>query len=796
MHIRSRVKVPLFISFLAILIMYFSYVTIETPILGIYATEDDYGNYIVDRVENGGRAAQEGIISGDIILFVDDMEPDRNYSLRNFEVIEQAERVTLQHADSTIEQISFIKNWTSNMTVHELVIQFIVPWMFLLLFISMSIFLYRKGKKDRSTQSLIYFFLTVGITYFSSIASVRGDPLGKVTLFTLLPMIPYVFIHFMNVYLERYNVRFINKKYYRIMIFVNLSAAIVHAVLVVIDIHFASVFTIFKSIVSALFVIGFANCIISLIILYVKYRKTNLNALFKILLASHAVAFFPFVLMNLLPILLFKVELLPPPFTTFFIFVLPLSFMYLFTSNTLFDIDFIFTRFKYYISIALIPALSVMFFITVIESLDYEQTWVKWFQVCFVIYAGMILFLYLKEQIDYKVRPKLFKQMYSFQDSLDRFSAKMTKVMRPKDLEEVLLQEINMMIPLSTCRFLVVDMETRKVEAKDGQPIHEEEVAAFLRMGDGYQVAGMNSWKDGLALVVGKRKESYHLIWLSSKSNQTHFNVDELRWLKTIAHYTSIVHENLYLIENLLGDLESEMSKEKAHAPWVLRLLFCLSENERRRLASDLHDSALQDQLLWFRRLEAAMIDYKMSNELSIEMGHIREGLLDVIYQIRETCNELRPPLLKELGLVEALESLIEHIQLQVNFAVRFQACSLNCALNEEQITSVYRIIQELLRNTEKHARANLVIIDLKQQGGWIMLNYKDNGVGMELANLKASFRHMGLSGLKERVSSLEGKVDFYSEPGQGFEVKIVLPTRWTNNRDEREENIDSYLIS
>lgn len=778
------------------LVAYFCIIIIFTPLIGIFVKQDSNGQYIIANVEKIGRADRMGIKPGDIVLYAEGKKPSNLYSVRTFSVIEQVNEVTIQHIDGTIEKYHFESDWLKNISSQELVFQFIVPWMFLLVFAAMSAFIFRKGKKDKSAVSLTLFFLSVGITYFSSIAAYRSDPLGKITLFGILPLIPYLFMHFMNVYLERYNVKFINKRVFNIMLYINIAAGIVHAAIILIDFQIGDISIISRPLMASLLFIGYIICLVSLIYAYSKYRSSRLNALFKILLTSHIVAFTPFVSMNLLPLMFFGFELLPATFTTLFILILPLSFMYLFTSNTLFDIDFMITRFKYYNSIALIPAVLIMFLIAIIENVMYEQTWIKWFQVFFVIYAGVTLFLYLKEYIDNKAKPKLFKQMYNYQDSIDRFSAQLTRVMKRSDLEELLQQEFTLMMPLSHYAFLSFNGPTGKIESQDtALPIqHLEEV--LLKSSEMFKVASIYETERGLLLVIGKHKDKLHLIWIGNKINHTSFNVDELRWLKSITHFTSIVHENLYLIENLLEGIESEMQKEKSASPWVLRLLFCLSENERRRLASDLHDSALQDQLLWYRRLETAMLDYKMSEELHEELGNVREGLLDVIFQIRETCNELRPPLLKELGLIEAIESLIEHIQLQVNFAVRFIAEPIQESLNEEQLTSIYRIVQELLRNTAKHARAKIVRIELQQKDNYIHLNYRDDGIGMDINKMKSSFSHMGLSGLKERVSSLEGNIEFVSAKGKGFQVKIIIPVTWTKSRGEREDYIDSYLIS
>lgn len=294
--------------------------------------------------------------------------------------------------------------------------------------------------------------------------------------------------------------------------------------------------------------------------------------------------------------------------------------------------------------------------------------------------------------------------------------------------------------------------------------------------------------------MTGNYGTTQHVLWIDEKVNHTSLNMDEKNWLKTIAHYSGIVYENLYLIEGLIENLEMEMKSQREAPSWVLRLIFTLSENERRRLASDLHDAALQDQLIWYRKLESLMLDYPMEDGLLEQLDQIKEGLLDVIHQIRQTCNELRPPLLKEMGIVEALEQLIQQEQIRSNYSVTLRAEPTVIELNDVQILAVYRIVQELLRNADKHAGASQILIELEQRDSELYFYYKDDGRGLQLTELTDSFKHMGISGIKERVRSLDGDIVFHSEPGKGFEVQLTLPMN--PHSEEGGENDDSYFAS
>ncbi|WP_211234313.1 ATP-binding protein [Paenibacillus taiwanensis] len=739
--------------------------------------KDESNQYVVSEVTPFDKADEYGIKRGEVVLEVDGMPPSNNLFVTKFGNIEQVDSLLVRKLDGTVEAIQIDHDWLANMRSGTLFFHILVPSLVLVVFLLMSCVVYAKRKDDKAARLLILFFVCIGIIYFSSPVSGKLDLVARV-LISLLPLGFCLFMYFMNAYLSRYRIKFVNNYILHLLSIIVLLQCVAK-MLFHIDIIKADI----SGTISAMYysTIVFANvvCLYRLIALFIQYRFTKLNPLFKFMLAAHSLAFVPFVTMNVISLSLFRVQLLPAYFTTLFVLVLPISYMYLITSNRLFDIDFILTRFKYYTSLALVPSLLVLFFLAIIYNANYDHTWVQWFQIFVVIHIGFTLFLYLKEQVDYKFRPKLFKQMYSYQDSLDRFSRSMARVMKKEDLIRAIEQEVTSMLPLSRFQFLTVNSSHARVNPSPTNDVDHDIAKYLLANVESLQVAEVITMPQGVALIVGQRKEEIHVIWIGNKSNRTLFNVDELRWLKTIANYTSIVYENLHFLDNFMEQLEDEMRQtQSSTSPWLLRLLFLLSENERRRLGSDLHDSALQDQLIWYRRLETFMADNKIPKHMQNELYQIKEGLLDVIHQIRETCNELRPPLLTELGVVEAVEFLTDHLQLQVNFAVVLQAKPVTATLSEEQITAVYRIMQELLRNTEKHAKANKVVIDIEEDDTHIYLAYKDDGVGMNLDNLQSSFSHMGLSGIRERVISLEGEIEFHAEEGRGFAVSMKIPIK------------------
>lgn len=780
-HTTAILFLVLFVS----LLIYLTAVIIKVPIIGAYVTQLDEGRYVVQALAPAGQAHLSGMTVGDVIVEVNDQPANEFNNLQKYNSLEYADNVLISRQGQPLTYLSFAKAWSGEHSLMEILLQLYIPGFSLFVFCAFSAFLYIKRRDDKAAIMLIMFFLSIGLSYYSSVASSLRDPVGLSIIYVVLPQIPLLYMSFMNIYLRRFEVEFIKK---RLLAGLYIGVSIISLVSLVYIwsnwIEYA-VFNGIKVFYSASLLLGNLICVSKLIEKYTKYRYTKLRSLFTITLISHVIAFTPFALLNLLPQLFGQGQILPPAFTALFLFVLPIVYFYLSTSNQLFDIDFILTRFKYYSALSLIPSLVIAAIIAVMLKKEASIGSVL-IGAFVIVYVGITIFLYGKEQVDHRFRPRLFKAMYSYQDSLDRFSRNVARVMKQADLEAVLKDEINALLPVSRISFLVVDQGENAVFPMSEQ--HEDKVTAdfLLGLSDLFKPGQLIDLPFGLGLIIGKQRSRYHILWIGMKTNHTRFNSDEIRWLKTMANYASIVYENLFLIEGLIEDLEEEVGREHTTSPWVLRMLFLLSENERRKLAADLHDSALQDQLLWYRKLESVMMDHPLSPKLGTELGEIKEGLLDVIHQIRETCNELRPPLLKEMGVAEAVESIIDHTKMRVNFEVMFRCKGMKTELEEEQITAIYRIVQELLRNADKHAGASLVMLELEMRKDMIYFRYKDDGVGMEVNSMTESFEHMGLSGIKERVASLEGDISFLSEPGQGLEIVVLMPIIASNGETER----------
>ncbi|OIJ17181.1 hypothetical protein BKP37_01210 [Anaerobacillus alkalilacustris] len=149
------------------------------------------------------------------------------------------------------------------------------------------------------------------------------------------------------------------------------------------------------------------------------------------------------------------------------------------------------------------------------------------------------------------------------------------------------------------------------------------------------------------------------------------------------------------------------------------------------------------------------------------------------MFNMRETCQELAPPLLSEMGLEQALQDLVEKFKLRSNSKLNIKIVeSPNPLLNNDYKLVIYRIVQELLNNANKHAKATEVTILIQINDKNLKLSYQDNGVGTDLSLISTDRKKIGLVGMAGRVHSVGGHMKFNSEPNKGMIVQAEIPLK------------------
>jgi signal transduction histidine kinase len=262
--------------------------------------------------------------------------------------------------------------------------------------------------------------------------------------------------------------------------------------------------------------------------------------------------------------------------------------------------------------------------------------------------------------------------------------------------------------------------------------------------------------------------------------NGEDFTESDRRILATIAHQAETAVGNVILVERLRGQLaEIHASRETlAHAQ---RQLLRSREDERTRLARDLHDGPLQNLVNLNMQLGLLLLEgpSPITGALDAMRGDVR-GLLK---ELRQVCAELRPPMLDTMGLGAAIRVLAEEWSLQNNLPVRMDLVPDSSwrTLPSEVAVNLYRLIQEALTNIARHAAAKTVEIGSIWQDARLIVTIRDDGRGFQVPSTLhdlAAQGHFGLVGMQERAALVGATLTVESVQDKGTCVRIVWSRR------------------
>jgi signal transduction histidine kinase len=213
------------------------------------------------------------------------------------------------------------------------------------------------------------------------------------------------------------------------------------------------------------------------------------------------------------------------------------------------------------------------------------------------------------------------------------------------------------------------------------------------------------------------------------------------------------------------------LSQQKAYQKDLLKAVIDSQEQERNRIARELHDDI--GAMLTTTRLYSGQISTDLPTEkFDTVKTKINDLFEEMITSTRRISQDLRPVILEKLGLIEGLQSLVDTFNDAGELEVRFAAI-VNQSIGKDNELNLYRIIQEMLANTLKHAQANIADISLLEENGNLVMNYKDDGQGMDKSKHEQE-KGIGLKNMESRVTISGGKLRFIdSEKGVHIQVEI-----------------------
>jgi signal transduction histidine kinase len=225
------------------------------------------------------------------------------------------------------------------------------------------------------------------------------------------------------------------------------------------------------------------------------------------------------------------------------------------------------------------------------------------------------------------------------------------------------------------------------------------------------------------------------------------------------------------------ADLASRLHVRTLELEQLSRRMVRQHEEERRRLSLELHDETAQ--VFAAVKMQLGVVRERVEPELGERLARALELVDEGMRGIRNVTNDLRPSLLDDLGLVPALRSLVADFSERRGVPTLLDAPEHVPMLSEEAEVALFRALQEALSNVARHAAGAPVRAKLAVEAGAVRLTIADTGPGFAGDHALAKFEsegHLGLAGMRERITALGGEVIVRSSPGAGVTIDIRIP--------------------
>lgn len=309
-----------------------------------------------------------------------------------------------------------------------------------------------------------------------------------------------------------------------------------------------------------------------------------------------------------------------------------------------------------------------------------------------------------------------------------------------------------------------------------GVPMAMAVSAALLSIWFGRRVALSFSGVAALVLVAAGYR-------IASHRGEIHLDVVDPfeieNWIRIALGFVAFSMVLSVTVDWVVREVERH-AKERTEAYHLLRRLYVrfegAKEEERRHLARELHDEL--GQVLTALKLRLQMAGRSNNLRDSVNLDDTVKLVDELIGHVRKLSVDLSPPLLAEAGLTSAVRAHVES-----NAGLTDLAVELDLALDErfppELEVAAFRVVQETLTNTVRHARASRVSISVRRDGPDLVVSVRDDGIGFDYEEAqRAASRgeRFGLAGMRERVRGLGGAFNLESCPGRGTAVRVRLP--------------------
>ncbi|PWB63261.1 MAG: hypothetical protein C3F14_08500 [Deltaproteobacteria bacterium] len=263
---------------------------------------------------------------------------------------------------------------------------------------------------------------------------------------------------------------------------------------------------------------------------------------------------------------------------------------------------------------------------------------------------------------------------------------------------------------------------------------------------------------------------------------------DEMR-IKLAESLESIQSYSVEL-ESRVAERTKELNRSKEKLATLLRKVFTVEEEERKRIARELHDDTSQSLNAILIALDSIVIHFSEYDPIRKQLLQIREQCMAMLKGVHQMIKDLRPPILDDLGLESAIKWVLEKHIGERGIPFQFRTSGSRERLKDRTRgvldyskieLALFRVVQESIINISKHAGARHVAVVAAFGDAGIELSIEDDGKGFDVRKATDTEREnthlgLGLVGMEERVRLLDGKLSIWSEPGKGTRIQVFIP--------------------
>ncbi len=481
------------------------------------------------------------------------------------------------------------------------------------------------------------------------------------------------------------------------------------------------------------------------------------------------IGFLPFFLFSELPHLLFGPNsgliLLPTNISILFMILVPISYGYVIYQRKLLKIDFIINR-------------ALVLFIMILVILFTSMTILGLISISFnlpsqVAIAGSFLCVLvtlpsatLRKKIQIQVDRALYGSYYDYTTVTSELSNRLAQTVDRPAFINLLIQELPAKMKIAKSALLLMEGNNLELQQSENPAFCISLVDEICELLSTKQkpVRAQNLWDlvgpvtlerwirfewAKLFVPIVNRDKLYGVLIFGERAIGDIYSDQDLQILGMVGQQAALSIANITLVEAFRG---------------LAQQLVRSDEEQRKKVARDLHDSVLQNLFFVKQRLT------KSDPEAASLVDH-------AVTQLRQTIKAQRPSLLDQ-GLILALRDLISEMQELAGDDILIlwhNGLEEEIRLPDEKATSIFRIVQESLFNVLKHSKADQVIVTAKKDNGFLEFRIEDDGIGIPDNGQAQIGYHYGLLSMKERASMIGADLSIVSERGKGTSVTVKL---------------------